>query len=715
MIKKVFCIFLGMFLCGAIWAQKISKLEFYNQKITDILMILSEEVGITIIPDETVQGTTSFYFKESDFATAFTSFLYSNDLYAEKKDSVYYVSKIFIQQNENSLLTIYANNVDVSHLLSILSKKIKKTILFDALPKISVSVHGENLQLSSILEILLEKLQNYELVKNNDIYYFKKITTSTSKTKLADNAINRKEDFYSINIKKNSFIDVISKLFELGKKEYSLLTKTNQNLENLVFTDKTFEEILHLILEQVNADFTQKNSIYYIYEIQRNDVVRKLRDTEKITLKNILAHDVIPLFPANFNVNTLIKVDKISNSLYITGTEQERKTIVDFVNLVDIPQENKKYERFDLSFIEVEDAISLIPSSYFYSTAIVVPHSHSFVVLVTDDSEKKIKEFIKKIDIKRDGIPIRLKYISSDDLLRYLPPSISREEIVITTDASLVFYVGAVQKKDVFLKELALIDVPKPQIRYELLVVQYQKSNALNWSKSLTVNPLTNDTMSSVISGGMTNLLNVNFDIISQFGYQFALKLNYEIGESKARILADTTLHGLSGSEVTFQNTNTYRYKDSNIDQSTGEILYSTTTREIISGLQMSISGWVSGEEMITMKVNAQISKQGETPSGSNNPPPTSEKVVTSEIRTKSGEPIIIGGLLQTEKTSTMNKVPVLGSIPLIGVLFRDVIETEEITEMVLYVVPHIFKTDSVAVEVTKNIERYYNTYILEQ
>jgi len=450
MIKKVFCIFLGMFLCGAIWAQKISKLEFYNQKITDILMILSEEVGITIIPDETVQGTTSFYFKESDFATAFTSFLYSNDLYAEKKDSVYYVSKIFIQQNENSLLTIYANNVDVSHLLSILSKKIKKTILFDALPKISVSVHGENLQLSSILEILLEKLQNYELVKNNDIYYFKKITTSTSKTKLADNAINRKEDFYSINIKKNSFIDVISKLFELGKKEYSLLTKTNQNLENLVFTDKTFEEILHLILEQVNADFTQKNSIYYIYEIQRNDVVRKLRDTEKITLKNILAHDVIPLFPANFNVNTLIKVDKISNSLYITGTEQERKTIVDFVNLVDIPQENKKYERFDLSFIEVEDAISLIPSSYFYSTAIVVPHSHSFVVLVTDDSEKKIKEFIKKIDIKRDGIPIRLKYISSDDLLRYLPPSISKEEIVITTDASLVFYVGAVQKKKFF-------------------------------------------------------------------------------------------------------------------------------------------------------------------------------------------------------------------------------------------------------------------------
>ena len=58
---------------------------------------------------------------------------------------------------------------------------------------------------------------------------------------------------------------------------------------------------------------------------------------------------------------------------------------------------------------------------------------------------------------------------------------------------------------------------------------------------------------------------------------------------------------------------------------------------------------------MITMKVNAEVSKQGTVTNSTTNLPPTSEKIVTSEVRTKSGEPIIIGGLLQTELTENIN------------------------------------------------------------
>ena len=42
-------------------AQQIKEIEFHNQPITDILLALGEMAGCSIVPDETVTGTASYY------------------------------------------------------------------------------------------------------------------------------------------------------------------------------------------------------------------------------------------------------------------------------------------------------------------------------------------------------------------------------------------------------------------------------------------------------------------------------------------------------------------------------------------------------------------------------------------------------------------------------------------------------------------------------
>ena len=67
---------------------------------------------------------------------------------------------------------------------------------------------------------------------------------------------------------------------------------------------------------------------------------------------------------------------------------------------------------------------------------------------------------------------------------------------------------------------------------------------------------------------------------------------------------------------------------------------------QIASGLTLNINGWASGDDMVTVKVDAQVSKQGSVDSSStdiSNPPSTSEKKVSTSVRTKNGEPVIIG------------------------------------------------------------------------
>ncbi len=56
----------------------------------------------------------------------------------------------------------------------------------------------------------------------------------------------------------------------------------------------------------------------------------------------------------------------------------------------------------------------------------------------------------------------------------------------------------------------------------------------------------------------------------------------------------------------------------------------------------------------------------------------------------RDGDPIIIGGLIQTQESETVNKIPLLGDIPLLGNLFRYKATNKEQTEFVIVITPYL-------------------------
>lgn len=327
----------------------------------------------------------------------------------------------------------------------------------------------------------------------------------------------------------------------------------------------------------------------------------------------------------------------------------------------------------------------------------------------TAQQQQEIESHITLLDTPSLAHSIQLKYLQSSELSTFLPPTINENEIIFTANPNLIFFIGSNEKYALLQKHLSLIDTIKPQIRYQMLVVQYQKGNDFNWAKSLSMSKNKKDEPMHTFSGVMNNLFNLNFDIVTKFGYQFAAKLNFEMANNTARVLADTTLNGLSGESVKFQNTNTFRYVDAVIDPNTGKPVYGGQAREITSGLLVNIKGVISGENMITMEVNAQVSKQGTAGTGKALPP-TSEKIVTTKVRTPSAHPIIIGGLLQVEESEIIKKVPGLGDIPVAGYLFKDITTNETITEMVIYIIPYLHNNPENQTP-EKQIERLYKKY----
>ena len=709
--KSIISFLIFLIISCFIYSQNIKSMEFHNQEITDILLVLAQSSGTSIIPDETVEGKASFYFSESSLESALETLLATYKLYYEKNDSYISVSKIKVSYDkENNTASVKADNVSSESILRKLSNKIGKTILYDTLPSAFISVDMTNLPIEEILSIVIKKFPDY-IVENNDSYYYVKKYTEKNKVQLksVNEVLVQNGNLYNLNLEKGRFLEVLTKLFKLQNVEYSLFVQSDTQLENLYFQNKDFKTLLNLLLEQGNADYVEKDGIYYVIDLQKKGVTSKLKTTHIISMKWISAQDITLLIPPELISSSAIKIDKNTNSILLIGTEEEIMPLKNFIEEVDIPLGGLKYEKIPIKYLDAKNVITLIPSRMVQNPPVLIPNTNSLLVCGTNETINNLKVFINDIDSKNAGIPIKLKYIQTETFLKNLPPSISKENIIDSGFPNLVFYTGSEENKNLFLYELGLIDKPQPQIKYQLLVIQYTKNDSESFDSSIKFNK-TDGIENFVMEGELSKILGLNFDIISKFGYQFAVRLDAALTNNTANVFSDTTLNAISGQEIKFQNTDTYRYLETEYNSTTGT---SSTTQQITSGLIVSLNGWVSGDNMITMSVNATVSKQNsDSGTTSSNLPSTSERVVTTQVRTMSGEPVIISGLLKDDITEYVTKIPFLGKLPLLGKLFTTKSSKKEKTEIVIYIVPHLLKEVELENSDSLNLERYYTNFI---
>ena len=224
-------------------------MEFHDQEISDILLVLAETSGTSIITDETVSGKASFYFSDSTLDIALDNFLSTYKLFYEKKDNHIVVSKIKISYNKDSdLASIKAESVPCETIFRKLSNTINKTILYDSFPSSPISLDIVDLPIKDILEICIKKYPDFVIEANDSYYYIKKNEVKSSFSKTTNKEYFKKDgNLYSLNLEKGRFIDIIQKLFKMENIEYSLFIQADTQVENLYFQNKDFISMLKLI------------------------------------------------------------------------------------------------------------------------------------------------------------------------------------------------------------------------------------------------------------------------------------------------------------------------------------------------------------------------------------------------------------------------------------------------------------------------------------
>lgn len=79
---------------------------------------------------------------------------------------------------------------------------------------------------------------------------------------------------------------------------------------------------------------------------------------------------------------------------------------------------------------------------------------------------------------------------------------------------------------------------------------------------------------------------------------------------------------------------------------------------------------------------------------------------VTSNIMVRSGNTIVIGGLMESTLQSEISQVPILGNLPVVGNLFRRVEESEKRNEIIVLLTPHIVTERDLARRADESQER---------
>jgi len=142
-----------------------------------------------------------------------------------------------------------------------------------------------------------------------------------------------------------------------------------------------------------------------------------------------------------------------------------------------------------------------------------------------------------------------------------------------------------------------------------------------------------------------------------------------------------------------------------------------SNTDFITAGTKLLVTPQITSDGLIRLTVSSEIS---EFTDGSYCMPNKGITNAVTSMQLHDGETIILGGLVSTKNETHVDKIPLLGDIPLIGLLFQHTYTLQTKSELVIVITPHIIKPDSPLIKqkiknaqslenkIKKNQQQYY-------
>jgi type IV pilus assembly protein PilQ len=318
---------------------------------------------------------------------------------------------------------------------------------------------------------------------------------------------------------------------------------------------------------------------------------------------------------------------------------------------------------------------------------------------------------------------IRINYAILADMIRNLGGLKSaRGRITADTRTNTLIITDIPEKVDEMISVVKTLDVKTPQVMIESKLVEvtrnFDQELGIQWGvfTERTDFGKTNGFPAIIKTGGdratrlqddasiAANGLDPGFAVdlgipgnpAGQFGVllstlngDHALDIQLEALESqgKSRTIATPKITTLDNIEAKIQSGSRFPVQTSS--PNTG-----TQVEFVDANLELKVTPHITADENIYMKISA-TQNTADFATAVNNVPTITTKEAFTEVLVSNGATTVLGGLYQKTDSENRSSVPFFADIPFIGYLFRNRTESDEISELLIFVTPTIVRSET--------------------
>jgi len=216
--------------------------------------------------------------------------------------------------------------------------------------------------------------------------------------------------------------------------------------------------------------------------------------------------------------------------------------------------------------------------------------------------------------------------------------------------------------------------------------------------------------VTTAVAGGATAQQGLNVAVFRRIGDAVTLGAlaNFLQTQTGANVLSTPNLVALDNEEakiVIGQNLPFVTGSYTNTGTSTSTVSpFQTVDRKDV-GLTLRVKSQIGENGTIRMTIYEENSSVQAGTTTNTNGPTTNKSAVETSVTVDDGATLVLGGLMQDEYSDEDDSVPGLGSIPLIGNLFKNQNRTRTKTNLVIFLRPVVLRDQSTADQLT--LDRY--------
>lgn len=124
------------------------------------------------------------------------------------------------------------------------------------------------------------------------------------------------------------------------------------------------------------------------------------------------------------------------------------------------------------------------------------------------------------------------------------------------------------------------------------------------------------------------------------------------------------------------------------------------------TGVNLTVKPVVNADDLLTLDITLDISDTSSAETSSTDSPIIITRNLSTSVMLKSGGTILLGGLISSNDSEIVNKVPLLGDIPILGHLFKTTSKGLTKTELIMQITPYVISGAAEMQEITKNVKK---------